>query len=357
MDTIRTLQYIASEQCALLIGPDIMRFGERSMAQHLCDRLYDNYRDDIAFYYENEGFFLFHSQGDHIKADMAQDMRLQCQQLAFDEALYSKIARIPFHLVLSINPDTFLSDVCYKYSIRHRFGYFRSRQKGADVVAPPTREEPLFYNLAGYVHDDESLLLDYEDLFSLIASTVGSPGLPLALQEALHKVRTFVFLGFSFEKWYTQLLLRILCGDKRYQKYAIRHNIGEGATRNFLVQQFKIEFLSGDTQPLEALYQAAAQPGAPVSLRPVSDPVAEQVTNIIRHIQQYQPEKALDALLSATKGTALESDAAMFSGRYAKLREEKANGKLDSRDEVVEYNRIVDGILQAAKGIDAAGKV
>jgi len=351
MDALRTLQYIASEQCALLIGPDIMQFGERSMTQYLRDQLYATYRNDVAFYYENEGFFLFNSQDDHIKADMAQDMRLQCQQLAYDEALYQKIARLPFHLVISINPDTFLSDVCYKYGIRHRFGYFRSRQKGADVVAPPTREEPLIYNLSGYVHDDESLLLDYEDLFSLIASTVGSPGLPLALQEALHKVRTFIFLGFSFEKWYTQLLLRILCGDKRYQKYAIRHHIEEGATRNFLMQQFKIEFLPDDTQPLDTLYAAASEPGAPVALRPVSDPIGTRVVDIIRHIQQYQPEKALEALLRAAQGTPLENDATMFASRYARLREEKANGKIDSRDEVVEFNRIVDGILQTAKNL------
>ncbi len=180
-----------------------------------------------------------------MKSDVAQSLRRECARLpsmpGYDEDLLKAIARLPFHLIVSINPDTFLSDTFYKFGVKHRFSHYRKGNRPSDAVAPPTREEPLIYNLTGSVLEDESSILDYEDLFSLIGSSLGAAGLPAGFRSAMEKIRTYIFMGFNFEKWHTQLMLRILCGKVGYRKYAGPHELGAD-TRIFLTNQFKIEF-------------------------------------------------------------------------------------------------------------------
>ncbi|NUQ24322.1 MAG: SIR2 family protein [Saprospiraceae bacterium] len=349
----KVISFIADEKCLLLIGPEIQQNESKSQSLVFREKLYANYEDQIAHYHQHDGLFLF--KNDYVKAEISQDLKQLYTSTPYDETIYKTIAQIPFHLVISINPEAYLSDVCFKYNIRHRFSYFKSKEKAVGQIERPTRDFPLVYNLCGSIKDDESLILDYEDLFSLIGSALGIPGLPEELRAALDKIRTYVFLGFSFEKWYTQLLLRIICGDKKYPKYSVHHRFGDDDTKNFLMHQFQIEFLEEDfrflDQIMESCKEKAKDPLNAHLYRPLSDPASADEVEIIRFISNNDLDKAVSKLVSMATGTALSAEAAAVSSRYYQWRDDKAGGKIDSRDLVVTFNQVVDAILKTAKEI------
>lgn len=359
----KILTYIANEQCALVVGPEIMRFGGKPMNMYLRDTLFQQYETEVEHYYAQDGLFLFPAQEESVKSDVAQSLRRECARLpsmpGYDEDLLKAIARLPFHLIISINPDTFLSDTFYKFGVKHRFSHYRKGNRPSDEVAPPTREEPLIYNLTGSVLEDESLILDYEDLFSLIGSSLGAAGLPAGLRSAMEKIRTYIFMGFNFEKWHTQLMLRILCGKVGYRKYAGPHELGAD-TRIFLTNQFKIEFWDPKEGDFLSVFVESATAYLDTDLQNTSRPFLRNLlekpleleeTNIIREIQNAQYAKALASLAAfANGGTAKNvDDAAQLSGRYQYLVQNQPS--IDSRDYLTNLNQIADAIIQLAHEI------
>ncbi len=345
LDWETILDYIETEQAALLIGPEVMYFDGQPMNMALREQVWEKFRNKIAYNYEQEGLFLFSNK--IAKNDAARFVRKFINEREPEEAIYQKIIQIKFPLVVSINPDTYLSDTAYKYGVRHRFSYFKSRNKATDDVEAPQKELPLFYNLCGVVKDDESIILEYEDLFRLIASSVGAPGLPPKLQMALEKVRLFLFVGFQFENWHTQLLLRLLCGHEQTEKYAANRQHLEDDTRDFLLHQFQIEFLDKELSFLDMLYDQCRTRNL---LRPLADPASAAEIDIIRLIQTGKDlSAALEVLRRQTDNTPEAHEATLLMGRYNNLMEEKNKGIMDSRDYFVEYNRLIDAILTTAR--------
>lgn len=333
--------YIESGQAALLIGPELPRMNGLPMDQGWRNGIWEKFKSKIAYHYEREGLFLFSSK--IAKNDAARFVRKFAGEQEPDEAVFKKIAQIKFPFVVSTSPDTCLSDVAYKYGIRHRFSYFKNRSKSVEDVEEPQADLPLFYNLCGTVNDDESLVLDYEDLFQLISSSIGTPGLPPKLQAALDRVRIFFFIGFQFEKWYTQLLLRLLCGHEESEKYAANSQQVDDQVSAFLLNQFQIEFLDAGPSFLDVLYEKCA---ARNLLRPAADPASPEDIAIIRLIQTGKDLLIpLERLRQRAEQKGQANDETALLARYNNLQEEKRKGTLDSRDYFVEYNRVIDSML------------
>ncbi|MEM7654905.1 MAG: SIR2 family protein [Bacteroidota bacterium] len=205
----------------------------------------------------------------------------------------------------------------------------------------PSQEAPLIYNLFGSKNDDESLILDYEDVFHLIAYSTNPEGLPDKLRAALSKIRLFIFVGFSFDRWYTQLMLRLLCGSSGTQKYAANQQAVPDDTRDFLVHQFQIEFLDPEESFLDLLHAKAQEKGL---LRPLADPLGDAEVAVVRFVQNGEIDRALQQL-----ETLNQEEATLLMARYSQWRDSQEKGTLDSRDLLVEYNRIVDAVLEVLK--------
>src|SRR6185503_4126776 len=84
---------------------------------------------------------------------------------------------------------------------------FYHKNNAAKVIATPSKENPLIYNLLGDLEVEESLILSHKDLFDYFMSLFGNFKLPDALQTSIVAAKHIIFLGFKFEKWYAQLLL------------------------------------------------------------------------------------------------------------------------------------------------------
>ena len=119
----RILQYIRTEQAAVLIGPEACQINGQPLHQALESYLFDIHRDSIAYHYKQDGLFLFEDKT--AKNDAAQDVGFFFDEYQPAEELYRQLAELKVHLYISMNPDTWLSDIFYKYSIRHRFNYYR----------------------------------------------------------------------------------------------------------------------------------------------------------------------------------------------------------------------------------------
>ena len=339
---------IKQQKCVVLLGPEIVKLGNDTVRQALRDHLNDTNADDIAHYYDRDGFFLFRDK--IAKEDVQREVVLFYEDHHTDSDVNDKVlrqlVRLKTHLVLSINPDGFLSDVAYKYGIKHRFAYFQHGGEAVAEVEEPTAEMPLFYNLCGATDRDDSLVLDYEDLFSLLSSLLGNPGLPLKLKTALQTAKHFLFIGFDFDKWYSQLLLRLLSGEKAIRKFAIDPSVKDKNTTMFLVKQFGIEFIEDEAAFLDELFRQCGEQGL---LRPIVEAQTPDAVRVIRHIQNGELLKALTFAYEHAKNDDCKHLFTMLLAQYNNLQDRQTKGTLDNRDYSVQLNKIIDALLENIK--------
>lgn len=345
------LDDLEEQKCVLFLGPEVTKVQDISLQGYLRRQLSEKHSDDIAFYYEKDGFFLFRDQ--IAKEDVQRGMRRLIKQLysseEFNEAVFRKIASIPFHLVISINPDTYLTDIALKYGVAHRSAFFHPRKNVNAEVEVPTKNQPLFYNLCGDKNHDDSFILDYDDLFRLLQATLGAPGLPERLRRSLQTAKSFLFLGFHFDKWYSQLLLRLLSGEKAIKKFALQTQLADQHTEAFLIQQFQVKFLGHEYAFFDALHQHCAEQNL---LRPLNEPLQQEQQQIVRHIQNGEMKEALSALVQTfPEQSDAHHQALLLAGRFTNLENQNTKGILEFREYNIEFNRIIDAVLVLNKSM------
>lgn len=336
---------IKQNKCIVLVGPEIIKIGTHSLRDVLRDQINKTNSDEIAHYYERDGFFLFRDK--IAKEDVQREVVLfyQDHNITKDiaEDLFLQLVRLRTHVILSINPDTFLSDVAYKYGIKHRFAYFQHGGTAVQEVETPSADMPLLYNLCGSLDRDDSLVLDYDDLFKLLSSLLGSPGLPPNLSLALKQAKHFLFVGFDFDKWYSQLLLRLLSGERAIRKFAVDLSEKNENTKMFLVKQFGIEFIEDEAAFLLELIRRSKAEGLHRDVVEAKTPAAVKITYFL---QNGDVLNALNILKDHHKSHQI---AIQLSAQYHDLKERETKKSIDSRDYSLYYNRIVDAILETLK--------
>lgn len=350
----RLITDLKKQQCVVLLGPEIIKLGNQTMRQALREYLNDTNAADIAHYYERDGFFLFREEisKQDVQREVLEFYDTHNTNSDVDESIFKALVQLKTHVILSINPDRFLSDVAYKYGIKHRFTYFQHGGEAVAEVEDPTFETPLFYNLCGSTDRDDSLVLDYDDLFSLLSSLLGSPGLPAKLDKAVKDAKHFLFIGFDFDKWYSQLLLRLLGGKKAIRKFAIdpsRHlrdvtSAKEENTTVFLVKQFGIEFIEDEKKFLDAFFEHCREQGM---MRDTIKAQTPDAITVIRHIQNGEILKALTHAYDTVQDADSKKLLTIRLANYHDLEVRQKKGMIDSRDYTTQLNQIIDALMEA----------
>lgn len=338
------LDDLEEEQAILFLGPDLMQLDGKPLGLHIREQLCHEYPEDILHHYQRDGIFLFRDET--AKVSVQKKIKRLYKQLPPDEALLQRIAALPFHLIISLTPDTYLRDTFMQCGLNVSFHYFRSTEP-FDTLPKPEKGRPLIYNLMGVIGDDESLALDYDDVFNLMKDCF-STGLPLKLNERLVRASTFLFLGFDFEKWHTQMLLRFLSQRPGIAKFAIE---GEKPTGNdtcaFLVSGFRIRFEKGEQgneNLFDSLYRRCAERGM---LRKLENLYTGRQTAVMRLVYTGKIATALDELQQHLTDAGDKSEATLAASRFNHLEAEQA--RMDSRDYGVERNKIAYEVIQLAK--------
>jgi hypothetical protein len=151
--------------------------------------------------------------------------------------------------------------VAEELGLMHDFKHFRYSGEATEEVETPGSERPLLYNLCGCLQEEESLVLDYEDLFQFLRAVLPD-GLPNKVRMQLRRAESFLFLGFDFEKWYSQLLLQLLTYERKGRpKFAVRTQPRDEHARDFLIHQFQVQFLANDAYFFDTLHEALGREG------------------------------------------------------------------------------------------------
>ncbi len=183
---------------------------------------------------------------------------------------FEKIASIPFPLVISLLPDNGLQKAFDKVFAANKqkynmSWYSRENQPTPPVEQVPTKEQPLLYKLLGDLeHYDATFTFD--NWFDYFKNIFGRQPLPQKIEFILQQNPLILFLGVRFDKWYIQLLIRLLISEaggglikgKRFFSSTVKEH--EDEIETLIWDRFRLSY--EETTPeafLQALYDQCAK--------------------------------------------------------------------------------------------------
>jgi len=291
------LNDLEKERAVLLIGPDFLPHQEVSVGADFYAHLADQLGDGATHFFARDDLFLFDNAVS--KMDAQTEAEGFYKALVVDEAVLSHIAELPFPLIISVNPDLALPQFFSKRQVNFQFDYFSTKDKATPGnISKPTATSPLIYNLCGSIEDYQSLVLDFDDMFELLKNLLGDFGVPKPVSDVLVNATTYIFIGFRFDKWYTQLLLRYLNKNRdRFsnanKNYATKTIIHDEDAKGFFQQQFNLSIYGADWQFLNDLH---AEYAAAKKLRALLDPISNRAALVRRLVQFNNIEGAFERL-------------------------------------------------------------
>ncbi|MCB0542328.1 MAG: SIR2 family protein [Saprospiraceae bacterium] len=346
------LDDIAEQRAVLLLGHNFLPGAQEQLHTALTEKL----GDKLQHFYSRDGLFLFRDS----------DTKTTAQQVAArfyrnnapDDAMLKKIAEMPFRLMISANPDKFLLDAFAQYKLRLQFDYFSSNNKEQDAkVERPTEENPLLYNLCGSVEDQESLILDYDDLFKMLKTLLADLKIPNELRLPLMKTTTYIFVGFHFERWYTQLFLRYLnMNDNQFsnnsRNYVLKTTFQDADMERFFLQQFNIRYIGADWTFFEELHRRFEEK-YPVKMRRLIDELSPTAATVAQLVARGEDESAI-SMLNIFKGQLPADDQeqlVMTEAAYNQYLADKKAGTALTEHLNVNLAKVRKNLLDLAKKI------
>lgn len=296
---------IERESCVLIVGPDIVDYGEKNFFELMCEELVKDREAgsmiDTApgHIFRNEELLQLLPQAKE-STIMRQMERFYQKQQSLAEPL-TKIARIPFHLVISLMPDHRLPDIYKEQGFPYKYSHYRWDQ-APEPVEEPDAARPLIYNLLGDFIDKD-IIITFDHYFDFLSGILGEKKLPNPIQTAFKKASTFIFLGVHFEKWSVQLLLRIISPKEKYdknEKYSILQNGVSNDGCTFIARRLNLNFLPDEPAAfLDHLYEACRRQNL---LKNVS---ARHVAKVFISYS-HQDKHIIPALKTAFENTGIE---------------------------------------------------
>lgn len=348
------LTSLDNRKCILLLGPQLVP--ETRVFDALCQWLDrpDNpaglRRGDLTVRYPNDELFLF--AGLDARTRVSGKIGAFYQEFSAGLAdAYAQIADLPFPLIVSTLPDEGLHRWLEQAGIAHQFSYYHRRgtPKPHECIKDnPMEEQRALFNLFGKIGERESLVLTHEDLFDYLRSILGAKPLTddfyLPVSEVLTDADDFIFLGFQFDKWYMQLLLRLLNPElSKGRQYAFSPQLAD-ETLVFFADQFKVDFVSG-MAPLDFLselhqrwrtYEQRFETGAPLR------------QNLLDWLKEGHLQRILDKLdahFAAQNDKDRHDQIILLAARFTELRHNLRNGTVLGEHASVEINKIRAALL------------
>ncbi len=342
---------IRKEQCVLVLGPELNIFENNGLSSQeaLIQELNIHENENIYRYYPDDEFFLF---------DEAYKRTLICHQIKsfyqglHPNSLHKLLSEIPFHIYLTVTPDSLLQKSFDSSDFAFQSGYYK-RNKDPHLIKSPSKKNPLIYNLFGSVESEESIILTHDDLYDYFKSIFTQRSMPEKLKIHLQEVKNFIFLGVPFDKWYMQLVLRELeIHNRQYEftRFAANQSMSEELT-TFCLDQFRINFIS---QNIPSFIQKLHKHFRPDELRQPLSEGKDQLERVRKLIRNAELEDAIDLLADILEDTELEDVILQLDGRHRKFKKRVIKGVLSLENQQLTENQITDSLLEL---IDEAKKL
>ena len=346
--------HIEKQQCLLFLGPEALKIGETSYQQSFLAQLESLQPSGIKFKNPKDGLLIFNGEDERNMVDFVLSEARDALGTP-DFGLIDKLIQIPFSAVLSVNADDFYYQRLKALGYDAQTAFFRGRLHGSKGIdTPPTPDAPLIYNLFGSFAEHESMILDYTDLNKFLKSmmSLSESGLPTVVSDLLLNAKAFVFCGFEFNKWYTQLLLRLLTKGAQ-KKFVIKESAIEPTAKVFLEKGFAVNFLDIEQDDVvDILINQFKEKG---TLRRAKTPPSKAQTDLER-VRDFVEEdnlngafEYLETLAKAQKNDEFIDILALQKGRLAEAIRDKDAGTLTADDFKAEKSRIREALLNHAK--------
>jgi TIR domain/SIR2-like domain len=324
---------IKDENCVLIIGPDIIDSGDKSFFETMCAELisgntYTNIIDTAPQYvFANEELFQLMPAGRETTL-LRMMKEFYQRQSAFDVPL-TKISQIPFHLIISLMPDDRLQKLFTAQNMEFNYSYYPKEGAHAPVERP-AKERPLIYNLLGDFKENNAIIT-FDHMFTFLSGIMGKRELPQIIQVTLKKAMTFVFIGVHFEKWYVQLLLRIITSNDKKDKYIILKNGNNNDVCTFIARRLELDFLEAEPlQFLEALYEECGN------------------QNLLKTVNTKFKARIFISYSSADKAVVERIERYLIEHEIEVVRDETSSHAGQKIDDFINTIKNVDGVLYVA---------
>ena len=185
--------------------------------------------------------------------------------------------------------------------------------------------------------DHNSLVLTHDDLFRYFSQILGdkklSSPLYIELSHALKQSTDFIFLGFQFDHWPMQMLLRLLNPDRdKGLQYAVNPGVA-AHTRVFYADQFEVEFVD-ELSPAQFLEELSTRWAAEEQQRHSAGAPLKQT------LRDWLRQGLLERILTELRHTPAAAEADHQMGRLSTLRQSVREGVVSSESIFLELNRI-----------------
>lgn len=208
--------HLQKGRCILVLGPEFINIDrddrphDGSILNYLAESQFKQFTSP-ANYLTEDGFFFFDEtnfEQSRQKEKILREAALFYRKLTVTES-YAMLARIPFNAVISLSPDK-LMESAYKdigKPILYR-KYTPAGFQDEDVV-PGAAQPPVLYNLCGDTDDEDELLFTFDNLFRFLDKLFQNSPFD-RFQLRISNARSFIFLGFTYDKWYLKLIFYLI---------------------------------------------------------------------------------------------------------------------------------------------------
>ena len=299
---------IEQNEAIVFLGPEILTtHDQKGIYDALFEQLAETRKEAILDFYPKEGLFLF-KQEMH-KGSYVRQIKQHFSAQQTPEML-SKLIEIPFHLYVNVAPDMLLKLLFEKHKLPHQFLFFSPTLPNTELEEVP-KNNPLVYNIMGSFLQDESIVLSHDDLFLYLKAILGESGLPNFFKKQMKVSKDLIFIGFQFNKWYMQLLLRILELDKGKFAFnrvaAAQDSITE--IKELCLNQFQIRIIDTNVNSFIDELHLRCQKNSQIALRTLDNAQKiEKVQNDVKLEQQELIKERLKRLLRLLSEYELEHD-------------------------------------------------
>lgn len=231
----RIIKRIKEKKCLVILGPELLCENIASINSQLNKYLTKKFGSNVKYYTDNE-FLIITPKVRLLIEDEIKEFYKQLQP----NDLYKKISEIPFSLIVNTAPDTTLNKAFEDSGIDIDYDYYRKYEAPQAIQH---KHNTFIYNIFGDYTDINSMILTFDDLFEYLFSIMGDN--ELNIKSELRNANSVLFFGFSFDKWYFKLLLRLM--KLSDNKLLHSPDIDQESTKNFYAEEFEVEFFTDNT--------------------------------------------------------------------------------------------------------------
>lgn len=351
---------LKNERAILILGPEFHSRHELSLRGQLFNELTKKSDHGIIHFYPNNGIFLFKSAKYKTQAQKIASEFFK--SIEADSEILQKIIELPFRMVINTTPDKSLLKMYKKNDLECQFDYFRwshrIKDKNPVKIKAPSNLYPLIFNLFGSVDSFESIVLDFEDIYSHLSSLLNNQNVDKEIRTVLNETDTYIFIGFHLEKWDTQLLFRYLNMkendfDDTKKNYTTKSLDIDVSSESFFRQQFNLKYYGVPVDFINQMHQKYMEQYT----KPDTDTDFMQPNERVeRYLSFDEIEQALNYLTIYLKdktdvGASVLDDLIIIKGNYTRYKKKDVEN-LESKDSLeMTRARIKQSILNFIKSI------